>query len=243
MENPVSLTTIYFRFFGLLLALPVGYTLIGYSIRIVLAGLFAACFSVNIATFSFGSLISVPTEIILGFLLGMPIVLAVQMGLFFGELFDLGRGQSIAQIYDPVTNSTPSTSSVFIQYAVLTILFNGGLILSSVGVLWESLSMIPSGTIILDQSKIIFFTKLIAQSVLTTLLFFTPFGLLFVSIEYMIGCLGSVAPRLSLNSESFKLKSLFGIMGIILIINSGILSSFQLALRSTIEQCLHALSS
>lgn len=228
-----------FRIFGFFAAIPFGYTWFRNGQRILITALLTLILS-KPSTSSVVSIYTFPLEFILGFILGSPILLLVYCCSMFGALFDLGRGQSIAQIYDPITASSPSTSALLFQYSAIGLLLAGDVMVTGVATLNQSLELIRDPMMILERENVSVFSNLLGLSIMSALTFFIPIGLAFFVVEIMIGYLGQAIPKLSLMSDSFQLKSLAGFLLLILLLHGGTLITLQGIARHSLTTLLKA---
>ena len=64
---------------------------------------------------------------IFGFLICLPIATAMQIFSHLSEYLDLGRGQSLGQVMNPLMNTQEGTLGVILQFLILALLVEGGI--------------------------------------------------------------------------------------------------------------------
>ena len=151
------------------------------------------------------------------------------------------QGQSISQIYDPTTNTSPTPSSLLFQYGIFSLLLASNIITVGVEILALSFNKIPSVDVILDAGVALNLSKLLILGLSSIFSFFIPLALIFFTIEVLFGFLGQAVPKLSLMSDSFQIKSLFGILIIISFLKIEGLSSFSKLCQSSLLSLVNIL--
>ena len=151
-------------------------------------------------------------EIFIGLLLIFPLVLCLHGAAMLGELFDVGRGQSIASFYDPVSNLQQSQMGMFFkEFLWLQFLLAGGL-LAYMDCFALSLQKIPAATVPLELSQKTGHTFLLLQvNFLTQIMIAAlPLAVIFLFANLMGAFAARVLPQLALYQEVFLLSTILG---------------------------------
>lgn len=158
-------------------------------------------------------------EFFIGFTITMPVAIVVASSAHVGEFFDLGRGETIGSLLDPLSGSQTSNSALLIRsYIWLKLLVLGILPLLVLG-LWKSTILIPPGLQTgsalhgqvmgtLGEGMLMLLTTLLA----TGFDYALPTAAVFLMVEISVGFLSKVLPNVSLSNESFLVKSVFGFL-------------------------------
>ncbi|MCB0335662.1 MAG: flagellar biosynthetic protein FliR [Bdellovibrionales bacterium] len=155
-------------------------------------------------------------EPIVGVLLAIPLFIVLEIAGSLGELIDQGRGQTIGSFYDPTLGLPQSTLSRLFRWGTWACILQSGIVEVSLGHLWCSLQVLDTSQLAMEAVAHLSFAAL--QFALDLLAlgfsFFLPFCCLFLLIDILVGMLGKLAPQISLQAESFQLKTLlsFGIV-------------------------------
>lgn len=210
---------IFCRALGLFAFLPFGSELTGVALRFVLAAGLAVIFGTNLQTSDFvvhGLLI----EFLIGILISLPLILILNLAESFGELIDNGRGQTIAQNYDPISNNSISHLAIFSKNFVLAYLFIAGNLDLNIAAFKESLSLVPIYKYanlnfqILGSKLLVYLTASLDGLLSTSLIFLATFLL----IEFAIGIIGKLVPNVSLTTENYLCKSFAAFMLILMLL-------------------------
>ena len=155
------------------------------------------------------SLISYPFEFIIGVLVSLPCAMVIQGSALWGELFDTGRGQNIAQIYDPISQTSQSQISIVLKNYSWTILLFLGIFEEIIYSLFLSIKIFSPGT--LFQSSFIQIGKDALRISTSTLAgavtAFIWLSVIFLTVEILFGLIGKLLPNVSLTGESFLIKT------------------------------------
>ncbi len=182
--------------------------------------------------------LSIAQEFVIGWLLGLPIALLVDVANMSGELIDSGRGQTIGLFYNPQTSQVDSLTGMFFSNGLLALLFISGIGDHLIHAFGESLVLIPPGsvninTIVPAAQKLLSLTVSLLASLMISV---AGFMIIFLAIEASVGYVGKIVPQLSLQTESFLAKTVVTIIIFCLIMNSSIdVELFRLAYISLFE--------
>ncbi len=203
-----SIAACFLRSIAAMAVLPLGGDLLSLGLKLYLAALCAFCLVPTVDNFSLSVTVFVLFEnLVLGMILGLPLVLAVQAAEWVGELFDSARGQTMGAILDPAQGA-PSMVSLSAASVARATLLGAGVLPSFVLRLHESLVAFPllnpfSESIQFVGEKLAVFLAVYCSEVLRS---GVPLALLFLAIECVFAVAAKLLPGISLSTESFALK-------------------------------------
>lgn len=212
-----SLIAGFVRGIGLISILPLGGDMLGLANRFFIGvglGLLAASnSSVTLQLSAFGLLI----EFCIGFAIALPCALTLACAEGFGEFFDVGRGETVGNQYDPLNGVSVSQHALLFKMFVWAVLVFSGVLDNLLGLFVKSLTQVP--LISLSGNQFILLSKSVMQVSISSSIglfkCFLPLGLLFLVIDQMVGFVSKMFPAFSLSSESFQLKSIMGMLVLI----------------------------
>ena len=215
--NEQSLTIfpyVFCRSCGLLAVLPLLELERNWAGRLLLAGIFSLslCLTckVDLTQAAEMGALQLVAEAGLGALIGLPVAFFVSAAVLAGELIDAGRGQTIAQVYDPFSGAQSSLlATVFGQYSFAFVLAAGGGT-TLYQVLANSLAELMPGQVAqLAISDLAYRTFIQAAELLIKGMHFVlPLLFVLATIEFLIGWVPKLVPGMQLQTESFMLKTL-----------------------------------
>lgn len=202
----------FFRALGFVAVLPIGFDLMGLGKRIGCAvGLgvvLGGGASPSSATIGAGSAL---TEMALGAFLGVPILFVIGGAALWGELFDAGRGESIGTLHDPSLGGASSTTAFGVQHLAWAYIVFSDTLLEAVGRLFESGRAVPFGEgptlVALGEGTLAIGRDVLGGALDVAL----PWAVLFLLVEVALGFVARFAPQVSLQSESFIIKTGVGL--------------------------------
>lgn len=206
-----ALLEVFFRALGLLLALPFGFDVVSVFVRISLAALIASCGYELALPGAEPSVLLILGNVLLGFLLGIPAALVFHGAEWFGEFFDVARGQTVGSIINPFHESSTVTARLCSSALWAWLLFTG-LLCELITAFGESFSIVRElglGLSVLPAVGARLFSFLcsylggMAGSVL-------PFLIVFVGIEVAFGFLSKLLPGARFSGETFGIKLVLG---------------------------------
>lgn len=236
-----SFVAVFCRSVGLISVLPIGSGVLGFVGRIWLAFGLALTFVGYLPYQSDVGIMAILAEYLMGFCLGLPCALAINLSEMFGELVDSGRGETIGNIYDPLNSTAASHTSTLLRHFSWGAVLLLGALERLVASFVESFSVIPAGAF--EMSKLgylaLHVASYIAISLGELLSFFLPMALLFLLIEKAFGYLSKILGSGSLSSESFQAKTFIAFF----ILSSLTIFDFEKSLLVISEPLLHLLRS
>ena len=229
-----SFMIVYARCFGAFLLLPMllatGNRTLNFIISLVAA---IVLYKADFAAYD-ANLLMLPFEVLIGFIIGFPVALLVSAGTMFGELFESGRGQTLAGFYDPNTSLPVQPAGKLMGSLVWVIILGlGGLELIIKG-LSASFISVPISSFEMTNLTVL------GQGILSTtgyvfvgvLTLFIPVAGLFLLTDLAIGFLSKLVPQLILFSESFQIKSCIGLIFFLCLWQLGIVDGISSTLIS-----------
>jgi flagellar biosynthetic protein FliR len=212
MELFTELVPSFFRALGLLVILPWELRLFSATTRVILALLLALSVVRVGVPIDSPVAVTIVREFLIGGLIGLPFALLYEAGSFVGELFDLGRGQTIGAVHSPLTGTQPVSSGLASQFVLMMVLAGGGL-----PVLVESFSasfqLFPLGLPLTDLNelagKVVVLIATFFNSAASATL---PLFAIFLIVDLAVGVIGKVVPNCSFQSEAFFVKSALGLL-------------------------------
>jgi flagellar biosynthesis protein FliR len=163
---------------------------------------------------------NVAAELLLGALIGLPLLLVVQAGKMFGELFDAGRGQSIGTQYDPVSSMSSQVMSKCIgSWLVATLLFLGLLPQILMTLQQSFLAINPGSMSLFDLARS---HRSVVELVILSLTFafsvYVPCALLFLIVDLFAGFVSRLLPKFAIHGETFLVRT---VVGFLMLMSSG----------------------
>lgn len=216
---------VFFRALGIVAFLPLGLDMSGLMKKFTLAcglSLYVMNASHQLATLEWQAL---PLEFLIGLVIAFPALMLVEAGGMFGELFEVGRGQNIAQLYDPLSFTQSAIMAQFGRYFVIATIVAAGLLERTLFAFEKTLQIIPPTTFASTglQRLAMDLISLEANYICGMFQSFLPIALTFWVVDVSMGLIGKALPQVGLQSESFQIKSLLGFLSLL-----GLLS-FQLS--------------
>lgn len=217
-----SFPLVFARCFGLAIVLPVREGLKGVVPVISFAAGLAVLISGSVPYEATASSISIGGEFVLGMLIGLPAALVVSIGAMLGELFDVGRGQNVGGLYDPISGVQQSHTALLAKSWVWAQLLLLGILEQLVGGLSRSFDVVSAGGFSVTQLQevgygIVRFLSPMLSGMMTA---YFPFALAFLLLNCAMGFIGKVVPQLSLFGEVFQAKTYFGLAVMVYLLRS-----------------------
>lgn len=211
----IPLTGFFFatsRALGLFAILPLGWDIVGATQRITISlalGAFFAPIVHSSAQITLGNFIF---EIIVGGLIGLPAALVVEGAGTVGELFDTGRGQTIAQSYDPLQQGAIPITGILGKQASWCVMLHGGITLNLIQALAQSFILSPpakfgANSLISTGSAVLSYIAMVLES---AILWSIPFLVVFLGVEVLLGFFAKALNLGPLSSEAFLVKTITG---------------------------------
>ncbi len=213
-EYLTSWVYLFFRLLGLLCLLPLAGEQLAFYTKLSLAAAFSLVFLPYLSISEGCTVQHVCLEFILGMLLSIPLLLLVEGGSVLGELYDIGRGQTLATAYDSLSQVPQSVTATFARQYVWALLVLAGALTLLIKYFAQSLLLVPVGTAELSRLLNITVQLLPVISYLfnQVLLLFLPWLLVFFLIDLLLLVTGVLIPGLNVNCESMLLKSFAGLL-------------------------------
>ncbi len=208
-----TLGPVFLRTLGMFALIPLELGFQGTLFKISLAAVFALAFSYDLHIATVVSPSSLAFEFFLGMTLSLPFALVISAAKVLGDLFDTARGQSIADMLDPLHGASSSYTGILLQSFSFATLLSVGALDSIVRSLALSLKTLPLSLQAADfTANALALINFVAASMNAAFFAFLPFALVFFAIEFTCAYLSKLLPRVSLQAESFLLKSWAGIV-------------------------------
>lgn len=217
-----TLVPIFIRALGVFAFLPFGSDLSGVLQKFTLALALSIFVILKAPFFPAADLIALPFEFLIGICLVIPALLMIELAAMFGELFDVGRGQTIAQVYDPLSFTQASLMSQFSRYFIIALLLVSGLLEKIWCAFDASFEVVKPGGYPLSALPQLGAALLAIEFQFLKGMFsaFLPIGLGFLTIEFCFGIVAKALPQVNLPSEPFQVKALFSFLFLLVILGS-----------------------
>lgn len=207
-----QLAPFFCRIAGALALLPLDSGIQGLALRLSLAAAGAVFIGSILPAAEQVSAAGLVLEFVLGALLSLPVLVVLSSSAMLGELFDVARGQSVAELYDPSSARNVSSCSMFFEkYAVVLLLAAGmpdrllAVILRSFQVLGRADEVTPW----IERAKRA--VEFIPVALGEFCWFFLPVLLVFSLIDLVFACFGRFLPQTALQTEIMLAKSVTGL--------------------------------
>jgi flagellar biosynthesis protein FliR len=203
------LTSGFFRFLGIALVFPSAEGLIGIGTRlglaIALAGLGFNEFHITALPLSAWHIMG---ELVLGVLLGAPLLVLYHGLRMWGDLFESLRGHQMGLIIDPLSGGEEQALSILLSHTFLYVLLAQALFPLMTQIAFSSLEKIPPATIFVSlltlESQHLFMSLRAILSLLFTSLL--PFACLVVMIELAMAVVSKLCSGWSLSQEGYLVR-------------------------------------
>lgn len=151
-------------------------------------------------------------ELLLGFVLGFGMQLAVMVIRFGTAVIDYMLGLSMAQVYDPASNAQMTVSSQ-LYYALMMLVFmvNGGHI-RFLQILFETAYSIPFGQVTVTMALPEFMLKYFCECIVLGMQFAMPIVVIELLTETALGILMRFIPQINIFAVSFQIKLIVGLI-------------------------------
>ena len=232
-----SLLLAFSRSFGLLAMLPFSGGLSSVTLRGSISLMLALTYALESGSIESISIAGIISEFFIGAIIALPARLVIVAMETWGELLDSGRGQTIASIYNPMSESPGSQSSfllssftwaVLVYYSFLPILIKSfyksfdiiGLSKSSFGGLEQQAYGVLISIGILLQSAIIHYL---------------PIAVMFFVFDVLVGFCSKALNNSHFYSENFQAKTYLSLILMICILGTDLPSLLLLAAEPRLE--------
>ena len=179
-------------------------------------------------------MISMAKEFAVGYAMGFVIQMFLAIGHVGGEIIDLQMGLSMAQQYDPTTNSQVSITGnlIITMYTMLFFITNSHINLMTVAV--KSYQVIPLGMGPISNKIGVYFIELFGHMLVYALQLALPIIIMEMILEVAVGILMRVVPNINVFVVNLQLKLLVGM--IVLVTIMPMLSRFMTKLMGIMMQ-------
>ncbi|MGI6525731.1 MAG: flagellar biosynthetic protein FliR [Bdellovibrionota bacterium] len=156
------------------------------------------------------SALNVFLEVVLGSIMALPVMLSIEVATFLTELLDTGRGQQMAAIYDPLSNTQRSILSVYARNLLITLFLIGGVGDNLLIFFISTVSIYAPGKI--GFADFLQYSPQLLHDIIVYLnncfLIYLPFGVLFLVCDWGFAIIGKILPTFNLSQEGFLIKSI-----------------------------------
>lgn len=147
-------------------------------------------------------------EMLAGLTLALPLALLLEGCASWIELADMGRGQSVAQAYDPQSRFEPVSLALYCKLFLWCGILESGYLAALVSAFGSSLEAPQPFR---DQASLAAFSarmlELVCELAAASIAYLVPIGLVFLLVEQSAALVCTLVPLQSLAPESFQLKS------------------------------------
>ncbi len=163
-------------------------------------------------------LLSMTREFAVGFALGFVMQMFLAVFHIGGELMDLQLGFSMAQMYDPSTNSQVSVTGnlLTIMYVLLFFITNSHMNLFAIAA--KSYSVVPIGLNGISNKIGVYMIELFGYILVYALQLALPIIVTEILVEVAVGILMRVVPNINVFVVNLQLKVLVGLVVLVTII-------------------------
>lgn len=163
-------------------------------------------------------LLTITKELAVGLALGFVVQLFLSIFHIGGELIDLQMGVSMAQMYDPTSNSQISISGnlLTIMYTLLFFITNSHINLLAIAI--KSFLVVPIGIGGMSEKIGIYLVELFGHILVYSLQLALPIVVTEILVEVAVGILMRVVPNINVFVVNMQLKLIVGMIVILTII-------------------------
>ncbi len=167
---------------------------------------------------TFDLMLSLVKEFAVGYSLGFVMNLFLAVFHVGGELMDLQMGFSMAQMYDPSTNSNISVTGNLITILYTMIFFVTNSHLTLIGIASKSYMVVPIGLQGVSSKIAVYFIELFGNILVYAVQLSLPILVMEILVEVAVGILMKVVPNINVFVVNLQLKVMVGMVVVITII-------------------------
>lgn len=157
-------------------------------------------------------------ELVIGYLLGLIVSMALSVFIISGELIDMQMGISMAKLYDPQSNvSMPIVGSIFNALFIL-LFFVSNAHLAVISLMIQSFQMIPLGNVIITQHTADFVLSFFGVVLELSIKLALPMIVVQLLSEVAVGVIMKVIPQINVFVLNLELKLLIGFLVIFMLV-------------------------
>lgn len=227
------LLSCFARALGMLAILPIATFFTGFFTRSTLAFILALICALDYKQQVDSTLLNIVLNFCVGVMLSMPARLVVVSFEAYGEFLDAGRGQTIAAVYNPMTESPSSQTSTILSSLSWSVLVYLGYLIILFQSYFQSFKILHPGInsfqfISNSATQIFLCLNLVVQA---SILHYLPLAAVFLGIDVIFAFCSKSLNNTHLYSENFQLKTYLSLLLLVFILNSDLdLSFFSIAL-------------
>ncbi|MCC6094878.1 MAG: flagellar biosynthetic protein FliR [Eubacterium sp.] len=150
-------------------------------------------------------------ELMLGFVLGFGMQLAILVIRFGTAIIDYMMGLSMAQVYDPASNTQMTVSTqIYYMFMMLVFMVNGGH-LRFLQIVFGTAKTIPFGQVTISPKLPEFILAYFCQCIVIGTQFAMPIIVIELLTETAIGVMMRFIPQINIFAVSFQIKLITGL--------------------------------
>jgi flagellar biosynthesis protein FliR len=149
-------------------------------------------------------------EMLIGFALGLGVMIWVSSMQFAGHMIDQQTGVSLGEIFNPELGSSSTLSGELLHWLGMTAFLSAGGHLLVMRTLIDSYQGIPLGHAWVPQPLFDLLGALVTQSLLLTLQIAAPVGISMLSVGLAMGFMGHAVPQLNVLVIGFPVRTMAG---------------------------------
>lgn len=163
-------------------------------------------------------LLSMVREFAVGYAIGFVMQMFLSVFHIGGELMDLQLGFSMAQMYDPSTNSQVSVTGNILTSMYVLLFFISNSHLNLLAIASKSYDVVPIGLTGVSSRIGVYFIELFGYIMVYALQLALPIIVTEILVEVAVGILMRVVPNINVFVVNMQLKILVGLLVIVTII-------------------------
>jgi flagellar biosynthetic protein FliR len=166
-----------------------------------------------------GYVVLVFKEGITGLLIGFAANICNSIVLFTGRMIDMEIGLSMANVFDPMTNSQVSITGNLYNYLVLMLLLVSDMDIFLLQAVTDTYEVIPVGQTLFDADGIYdALTTFMTDYMVIGFRIFLPVFICIMMLNVILGIMAKVAPQMNMFAVGIQLKVIVGLGVLFLII-------------------------
>jgi flagellar biosynthetic protein FliR len=159
-----------------------------------------------------GFSIIVLKEGITGLLIGFAANICNSIILFTGRMIDMEIGLSMANVFDPMTNSQVSVTGNLYNYLVLLLLLVSDMHLFLFQAITDSFEVIPVGQTLFDTDQLYeALTTFMSDYMVIGFRIFLPVFICIMMLNVILGIMAKVSPQMNMFAVGIQLKVMVGL--------------------------------
>lgn len=151
-------------------------------------------------------------ESIVGLLIGFAATVCSSIIFFAGKIIDMEIGMSMAQMFDPITNTQVSITGNFYYYMILMLMIATNMHIFLLNAVVDSFDLVPIGGIIFGDTLYDTVIRFISNYFIIGFRIVLPIFVASLILNCVLGILVKVVPQMNMFSVGIQIKIIVGLV-------------------------------